>query len=212
MVKTKPKKVATKPGFTPKQDRSKQTVENIVKVATRLFTKHGVAAVSLGQIARNADIPTATIYRYYPNKEELIVRLMYEDLDVMLKNAQDKLDRARNIDEFTTTLIEVLWDTYEEVQDHPFLHEAFGALLSERSQKQRLYEENQKWINVFYMTGRRFVNNVTDENLHVRLTILNAMWNATVRVAYLTARKEGDVLMKEAIAIFCRELDLPRYE
>ena len=212
MEKTKRKNTASKHGFTPQQERSKQTVEKILKIATKLFTKHGVAAVNLGQIARDANIPTATIYRYYPNKEELIVHLMSDDLNNMLNNAQEKLDRARNIEEFNSALLVVLWDTYEEIQDHQFLHGAFGALLSERSQKQRLYDENQNWINLFHMTGRRFVDNISDEHLRTRLTVLNAMWNATVRVAYLTTRNEGDILMKEAISIFCRELDLPVQE
>ena len=212
MEKTKRKNTASKHGFTPQQERSKQTVEKILKIATKLFTKHGVAAVNLGQIARDANIPTATIYRYYPNKEELIVHLMSDDLNNMLNNAQEKLDRARNIEEFNSALLVVLWDTYEEIQDHQFLHGAFGALLSERSQKQRLYDENQNWINIFHMTGRRFVDNISDEHLRTRLTVLNAMWNATVRVAYLTTRNEGDTLMKEAISIFCRELDLPVQE
>ncbi len=212
MEKTKRKNTTSKHGFTPQQERSKQTVEKILKVATKLFIKHGVAAVNLGQIARDANIPTATIYRYYPNKEELIVHLMSDDLNIMLNNAQEKLDRARNIEEFNSALLVVLWDTYEEIQDHQFLHGAFGALLSERSQKQRLYDENQNWINLFHMTGRRFVDNISDEHLRTRLTVLNAMWNATVRVAYLTTRNEGDTLMKEAISIFCRELDLPVQE
>ena len=114
-----------------------------------------------------------------------------------------------NREQFTSAMLVVVWDTYEEIQDHPFLHGAFGALLSERSQKQRLCHENQTWINLFHMSGRRFVNNISDEHLRTRLTVLNAMWNATVRVAYLATRSEGDMLMKEAISIFCRELDLP---
>ena len=212
MEKTKRKKTTSKYGSIPQQERSKQTVEKVLKVAAKLFTKHGVAAVNLGQIARQASIPTATIYRYYPNKEELIVRLMYDDLNIMISSAQEKLDSARNIEEFTSALLVVLWDTYEEIQDHPFLHGAFGALLSERTQKQRLYDENQKWINLFHMSGRRFIDNISDEHLRTRLTVLNAMWNATVRVAYLTTRSEGDMLMKEAISIFCRELALPVQE
>ena len=67
MEKTRRKKTTSKHGFIPQQERSKQTVEKVLKVATKLFTKHGVAAVNLGQITRLANIPTATIYRYYPN-------------------------------------------------------------------------------------------------------------------------------------------------
>ena len=75
-----------------------------------------------------------------------------------------------------------------------------------------LYEQNQKWIDIFFITGRRFIVSISDEDLRVRITVLNAMWNATVRVADLTSVDEGDALMKEAIAIFCRELDLPNQD
>lgn len=46
-----------KSGSEPQQERSKKTVKAICASADTLFTKYGVSAVSLGQIARDVEIP-----------------------------------------------------------------------------------------------------------------------------------------------------------
>jgi len=198
-----------KSGSEPQQERSKKTVKAICASADTLFTKYGVSAVSLGQIARDVKIPTATIYRYFPNKEELVATLRNHSLHDMLDDAQAKFDAVRNFEEYFKTLREVLWDTYQEIHEHAYLHETYGALLSERSQKGFLFNENQKWVQILYIAGRRFLTFESDELLKQRIIILNALWNGTMRVCQFYEKKAGDDIMKESIDMFCRELELP---
>jgi len=177
-------------------------------VARALFSEHGVAVIKLGGIAREADLPTATLYRYFPTKEILLAQLMNEVLGKLLDDARRKLDRVKNMREFVATFRGILWDSYETIQDHPFLHEAFSTLFSERSEKNILHDEHQKWVELFFITARRFIDD-SDQNLRLRVQVLNEMWNGTMRLASFSGKRAGDVLMKEAIAIYSRELGLP---
>lgn len=56
----------------------KKTKESLLKVAQRLFTKHGVAEVSLRMIAAEAGISHSNLIYHYPTKNDLIIALHNE--------------------------------------------------------------------------------------------------------------------------------------
>ena len=194
-------------GTRPQQQRSKDTVQKILRTADKLFTKEGVAQVSLGKIARVMKLPTATMYRYFPNKEALVTLLMKQTLDLMINDASKRYESAVSLEEYNTVSREVLWATYEQVHKHPYLNEAYAALLTDRSQRSSLIEENARWVDIFFIAGRRFLTFDSDDALYRRLQVLNAAWNGTLRLTQLYDKPVADELMRETIEIFIRELN-----
>ncbi|WP_030106191.1 TetR/AcrR family transcriptional regulator [Actinoalloteichus caeruleus] len=66
------------------------TLARVHTAATALFTRHGFAATSVRDIAREAGISTGLIYRHYPSKDELF--------DALVRQATDGLrDAARRL-------------------------------------------------------------------------------------------------------------------
>ena len=57
-----------------KKDRTRLAVQG---TAMRLFKKHGYAETTVEQIAEAAEISTATFYRYFRTKEEVVLNLDY---------------------------------------------------------------------------------------------------------------------------------------
>ena len=62
----------------PQQPRSRKKVTTILNTAMRLFQESGMDQVSMREIAREADMPIATVYQYFPNKQA-IVRQIWEN-------------------------------------------------------------------------------------------------------------------------------------
>jgi len=55
-----------------KKVRTRQVFQ---QVAMQLFDQHGYAATTVEQIAAAAEISTATFYRYYSDKEDVVLSL-----------------------------------------------------------------------------------------------------------------------------------------
>jgi AcrR family transcriptional regulator len=72
------------------------TIENILKTATKLFTKKGFLKVSTLEIAEKAGIAHGTLFFHFHDRSELIVACIYK---VMEKLAKDLNENARNTDD-----------------------------------------------------------------------------------------------------------------
>lgn len=57
--------------------------QRILDAAIKLFEQHGVEAVSMNQIAMEAQIGSGTLYRRYKNKSELCLDLIKDNLIVL---------------------------------------------------------------------------------------------------------------------------------
>jgi AcrR family transcriptional regulator len=59
----------------PTQARAIETVRKIIASASYLFAEQGIDAVSTNAIARRAEVPIGTVYKYFADKHEIIARL-----------------------------------------------------------------------------------------------------------------------------------------
>ena len=55
-----------------REHKKRATRQRISDVATALFISHGFDAVTVAEIAANANISEKTVYNYFPNKELLV--------------------------------------------------------------------------------------------------------------------------------------------
>ena len=57
---------------TPRQTRSRETVETILTAAARILTKEGFEALTTNRVAAVAGVSVGSLYQYFPNKEALV--------------------------------------------------------------------------------------------------------------------------------------------
>ncbi len=109
-----------------KQEKE-QTRRKIVDAAVSLIIKKGYSKVTMRSIARKAGIGDATIYKYFPGKEKLLVAY-YEIC------AEDTVLALQEIDAFEEydlqEKMQVLLDTYlgRMIADREFVRESFTLL------------------------------------------------------------------------------------
>jgi AcrR family transcriptional regulator len=67
-----------------------QTRQLIADTARRLFAERGFEAVSVAQVAREADVAEATIFNYFPTKEDLVFSGLERFEDELLGAIRDR--------------------------------------------------------------------------------------------------------------------------
>jgi AcrR family transcriptional regulator len=68
-------KTNTKARKEPGQDRSRATLQSIMNASAELIAANGLDATSMTQIANLAGLSKASLYRYFPNKQALLLAL-----------------------------------------------------------------------------------------------------------------------------------------
>lgn len=93
---------------------SRTAQSRILEAARTLFFEHGVAAVTTDMLAKAAKTSKMTLYKYFPNKDELLeavvekeVARIYEPTRVEINNRQDF---KKVLHSFCTNLLDIIFD------------------------------------------------------------------------------------------------------
>ncbi len=71
--------------------------QRILKAAQKLFDKHGVEQVSMNQIASEAQVGSATLYRRYSNKSELCQDLIKDNVVTLFMDIDNYMEQNHTV-------------------------------------------------------------------------------------------------------------------
>ena len=77
---------------TLRQIKKERTRQLIADTALRLFLERGYDQTTIDEIASTAEVGTRTLYRYYPTKEDLLVKSATPGLRVLIACLSDQPD------------------------------------------------------------------------------------------------------------------------
>jgi len=88
------------------RERKKQwTRQRIAEVAVRLFGERGFDNVPVTEVARAADVSEATVFNYFPSKEDLVYQGMAEYENTLLEAVRDRAAGVSVLDAFRDFLL-----------------------------------------------------------------------------------------------------------
>ncbi|MEK4630229.1 TetR/AcrR family transcriptional regulator [Solibacillus sp. FSL R7-0682] len=70
--------------------------QKMLVAAKHLFTENGFERTSMQKVADEAGVGVATLFRYFPKKEQLIIELVIEVIEGMLPHFEDINESNRN--------------------------------------------------------------------------------------------------------------------
>jgi AcrR family transcriptional regulator len=112
-----------KPRRSPRQERSRETVEAILEAAAQVFERHGYAAGTTNRIAERAGVSIGSLYQYFPNKGAIVVevmrRHMAEAAEVGQPVLQELVDRVPPLHEGLSAIVAAMIALHER---SPRLH------------------------------------------------------------------------------------------
>jgi AcrR family transcriptional regulator len=96
--------MATETGL--RERKKRQTRQLLADTARRLFAERGFENVSVAEIARVADVSEATVFNYFPTKEDLVYSGLEVFEDALLAAVRDRPAGETAIDAFGRFILE----------------------------------------------------------------------------------------------------------
>jgi AcrR family transcriptional regulator len=104
------------PRKSPRQERSRRTVEHILEAAARIFHEQGYVAATTNDIADEAGVSVGSLYQYFPNKDALLVALTarhLEDTTAGLASLLSELDAEADFDVIVRAVVDFLVEQHD---------------------------------------------------------------------------------------------------
>ena len=123
----------------------------IVDIATDLFMCRSVNEVTIRDIAISAQVGEATIYRYFGNKQNLVMQAAMK-LQNIVSDGFFRLEKGKNGYEKLALFYESYYDIYKKHPDfYKFLNEFDAYIAVEQSEDMNPYESAIDQYKNFYM-------------------------------------------------------------
>lgn len=82
---------------SPRQARSRATVEAILEAATRILEDEGLAVLGTNRIAERAGVSIGSLYQYYPSRDAILAELVRRMRLEMSDHLLSVMETARNL-------------------------------------------------------------------------------------------------------------------
>ncbi|MFW6324614.1 MAG: TetR/AcrR family transcriptional regulator [Desulfovibrionales bacterium] len=97
--------------MTRQQEKSRQTMLELMASAMELFGRHGYTNTSVAEITRHAGYSKGTFYRHWQSKDELFLKILEQKLQLYRRSRDRKLRQAENLEE----VLRIIWDFLENI-------------------------------------------------------------------------------------------------
>ena len=131
----------------------------ILSAARTLFFEHGVPAVTTDMLAKAAQTSKMTLYKYFPNKEELLeavvqkeVARIYEPLQVEIKSKKDFVEVMHS---FCINLLKIIFDPQIVRFDQLMISQALTNADMAKAHFNRCYVPTMKELNRLINLGKK---------------------------------------------------------
>ena len=95
---------------TPRQSRSKETIEVVFEAAARILQTRALAEFNTNAIARLAGVSIGTLYQYFPNKNAILIAMAQRELDKVSQEIVSRVaaEYTRDASELARTVVRAL--------------------------------------------------------------------------------------------------------
>lgn len=88
--------------------------QHLIDTAFRLFNEHGYHATGIDWILAESGVSKATLYKYFPSKDDLILEVLRQRHEALLENSRKKMIEAQERgDEPVLAMFDVLQDWFK---------------------------------------------------------------------------------------------------
>ncbi len=181
----------------PKQERSRERIDEILKAATDLIGSKGIDAVTMKEIATRSGGPIASVYQYFPNKSA-IVAMLYERHAAEVKMLVEATTSGLETIADAFSAVEELVDLYYcNIRDNPALQDLVNATQADKALALLDLQESRVHSRIFADATCHLIAQDRRDAYARTVFLMLHLAAAAVRLALLVDEDEGKSIMAE---------------
>jgi len=93
-----------------REDEREVRKQLIIKAAMDMFEEKSFHEIGMRDIALKAGVSAASIYRYFPSRDDLFVEALIQDINIIEKLLQERVKRGDSMETVTLAVVDYLVD------------------------------------------------------------------------------------------------------
>lgn len=93
-----------------REDEREVRKQLIIKAAMELFEEKSFHDIGMRDIAVKAGVSAASIYRYFPSRDDLFVEALLQDINNIEQRLQERIDSGNSVEDLAIAVVDYLID------------------------------------------------------------------------------------------------------
>lgn len=181
----------------PRQDRSRERVDQILAAAQTLIGEKGLAALAMVDIASASNMPLASVYHYFPNRTAVIAELyrrFSDQFQLRLRDILRSIETVQDIRRSTDTIIGVYFDM---LKDDPTIQDLLNAVQADKEMLNLDIEQTRAQAAAFSGRTKHLVEERFRDDFTRSVYLLFQLAGGAVRLALLQGGEEGERIVAD---------------
>lgn len=191
----------------PKQERSRERVDEILSVAMRLIGDKGIDAVTMKEVAQLSGGPIASVYQYFPNKSAIIATLYERYNHSVGALINETLLDVASLASLHAAVDRMLFSYAEMMRRNPSLLDLVNAVHADKKLQNHDIEQTDRLVGDFFEATLHLFPEAGRVQYRRTLFLLVQLASSTVRMCFAMDREEGDALIREFANVVHLQID-----
>lgn len=178
----------------PKQDRSRDRIDDIIAVAQQLIGEKGIDAVTMKEIGTLTGGPISSVYQYFRDKDGILAMIYEQHLELTRKIVADILGTISTPSDALIAPARMFDIYYSRMRELPHALEFLAAIKASKTLAKQDIEEARLQALNYYEATARFVDQTRRDEYRSALFLLFVMADATLRLMLRARSAESAAL------------------
>lgn len=135
----------------PKQKRSIEKKERIIKAAFHVFNQKGYFGTSTAEIAKEADLSTGSVYAYFSDKKDILLACLYQFGDIFIQNLKEAFGNISANDDMLEVVKNILRVSVESHTHNRIYHDEVMSLHYRDLDVRKYFTQTQKAVTAIIL-------------------------------------------------------------
>lgn len=185
----------------PKQERSRERVDEILAVAKRLIGEKGTGAVKMREIAALAGGPISSVYQYFPNKAAIVATLHDRWSREVYDMLEEELSGVDSLETLFIASAAALREYHRRLLVDSAMVDVISAVQADKTLNAVYIDAIRRLAHLFCEIARPWIDPKRFDNFSRQTFLMFELARGVIRLALAVGGEEAEGIMADYRAI-----------